>query len=159
MESFENLKSVEELRGIVERLKSEGMKIVFTNGCYDVIHRGHVDILGQASRLGDVLIVGLNSDCSVKRFKGESRPINSEEDRAHVVGSVKGVDYVVIFNEDTPLRLLGLLKPDVLVKGGNPLPERVVMEREFIEEYGGEVVLLGLVEGYSSSDVIRKMEC
>jgi len=154
----ENLKLLEELKEIVNELKKQGKKIVFTNGCYDLIHRGHIDVLRKASELGNVFIVGLNSDSSVKRFKGETRPINNEIDRAYVVGNVKGVDYVIIFEEDTPLILLKELKPDVLVKGGNPLPERVAEEKKLVEEYGGIVILLGLVEGYSSSNIIEKMK-
>jgi len=151
----ENLKSLEELKEIVERLKAEGKKIVFTNGCYDIIHKGHVHILKRMAGLGDVFILGLNSDESVRKFKGEGRPINNELDRAFVVGGFKGVDYVVIFNEDSPLELIRELRPHVHVKGGAGLCERIREERELVESFGGEMVLLELVEGYSSTGVIE----
>ncbi len=155
---MEGVKTLEEMKEIVSRLKEESKKIVFTNGCYDIIHKGHVEILRKMSELGDVLIVGLNSDESVRKFKGFSRPINNELDRAFVVLGIKGVDYVVIFNEDNPLSLIRELKPDVHVKGGAGLLERVRDERELVEGYGGEMILLDLLEGYSSSEIIEEMK-
>ena len=152
------LKNLDELKWIVFKARSEGKKVVITNGCYDVIHRGHVDILRKMAELGDVFIVALNSDVSVRRFKGLNRPVNNEEDRAFVVSGIKGVDYVVIFNEDNPLNLIGELKPDVLVKGGAGIGERIREERELVEGWGGKMILLDLIERYSSSDVIERMK-
>ncbi|MBT4165903.1 adenylyltransferase/cytidyltransferase family protein [archaeon] len=151
------LKELNELKWIVLRARSIGKKVVMTNGCYDVIHRGHIDILRKMSEFGDVFIVALNSDSSVKKFKGEGRPINNEEDRAFVVSGIKGVDYVVIFEEDNPLKLLDELKPDFFVKGGAGIGERIRAEKEFVESYGGKMICLDLVEGYSSSDVIERL--
>ncbi len=154
----ENLKTSEELKEIVEGFKREGKKIVFTNGCYDIIHKGHIYVLKRMSELGDIFIVAINSDESVRRFKGSGRPINNELDRAFVVGGIKGVDYVIIFDEDNPLELIKELKPDIHVKGGTGLFERMKEERELVEIYGGEMILLDLVEGYSSTDLIEKIK-
>jgi len=151
------LKNLEEIKEIILRARSEGKKVVMTNGCYDVIHRGHVEILRKMSFFGDVFIVALNSDVSVRRFKGLNRPVNNEKDRAFVVSGIKGVDYVVIFEEDNPLKLLDELKPDFLIKGGAGIDERIRMEKEFVENYGGKMICLDLIEGYSSSDVIEKL--
>jgi len=158
MEKPDNFKTLEELSEIVSELKKQGKKIVFTNGVFDILHKGHVKIIEEMNKLGDVLIVALNSDNSVKRFKGSERPINNENDRAIVIGGLKGVDYIVIFDEDDPLNLLRKLKPDVHVKGGNPIPERVAMEKEIVESYGGELVCLGLVNGYSTTRIVEKMK-
>lgn len=154
----ENLKTLEELKEIVEQVRKEGKTIVTTNGCFDIIHKGHIYILQKMAELGDVFIVGLNSDESVRKFKGYPRPFNNEKDRAFVVGGIKGVDYVVIFNEDNPLELLKELKPNVHVKGGAGICERIQQERELVESYGGEMVLLELVDGYSSSDLIERIK-
>lgn len=132
-------------------LKEKQSKIVFTNGCFDVIHMGHVTYLQEARKLGDLLIVGLNSDASVKRLKGESRPVNNEEARCKVLSSMSCVDYIVVFEEDTPLRLIEKVQPDILVKGGDYKKEDVVGR-----EYAGEVVLIDFVEGYSSTKILEK---
>lgn len=154
----ENLKTLEELEDIVDSLKNKRKKIVFTNGCFDILHKGHVKILKEMKELGDVLIVALNSDSSVRNFKGEGRPINNEIDRAFVIGNIKGVDYVVIFDENDPLNILRRLKPDVHVKGGNPIPERVSMEKEIVESYGGKLICLDLVDGYSTTEIMERMK-
>ena len=114
--------------------------------------------LKEMKELGDVLIVALNSDSSVRNFKGEGRPINNEIDRAFVIGNIKGVDYVVIFDENDPLNILRRLKPDVHVKGGNPIPERVSMEKEIVESYGGKLICLDLVDGYSTTEIMERMK-
>jgi len=153
-----NLKGLEELKEIVEGLKKEGKKIVLTNGCYDIIHKGHVHILQEMAKLGDVFIVAINSDDSVRRFKGEDRPINSEKDRAFVMGHIKGVDYVVIFGEEDPFEVIRVLRPDVHVKGGAGICERIRAEKELVESYGGEMICLDLMERYSSTDVIERIK-
>ena len=132
-------------------------KIVFTNGCFDILHPGHIHILDQAKSYGDILIVGLNSDNSIKRLKGPSRPKVSQEDRLKILSSIKFVDYVVIFEEETPLKLIEKIKPNFLVKGGDYILEDIV-GREFVENNGGQVKIIKLLEGHSSSSLIDKFE-
>lgn len=134
-----------------------GQKIVFTNGCFDILHVGHIRYLQEAAKLGDILIIGLNSDASVKRLKGPERPINSEQDRSEMLGALGFVDYVVIFDENTPLRLIKEIQPDVLVKGGDYLPENVV-GREEVEARGGKLVLIPFVEGKSTTNLIEAIK-
>ena len=126
--------------------------MVFTNGCFDILHRGHVTYLQQAASLGDHLIVGLNSDESVKKLKGPERPVNSEEDRSFMLASLRSVDEVVIFGEDTPEELLSHLKPDILVKGGDYQVEEVAGR-----QYAGVVKILPFVDGYSTTGLIHKI--
>ena len=154
----ENLKTLEELKEIVKKARSEGKIIVTTNGCYDIIHKGHVHILKEIAKLGDVFIVAVNSDESVRKFKGYPRPFNNEKDRAFVTGHIKGVDYVTIFNEDNPLGVLRELKPDIHAKGGAGICGRIKEEKELVESYGGKMVLLELVDGYSSTDLVEKIK-
>ncbi|MEZ4885410.1 MAG: D-glycero-beta-D-manno-heptose 1-phosphate adenylyltransferase [Chitinophagales bacterium] len=130
-------------------------KIVFTNGCFDLIHKGHIHTLVSAKALGSLLILGLNSDASVKRLKGESRPIQSEADRALILASMVFVDAVVIFEEDTPSQLIQLIQPDVLVKGGDYQKHEVV-GAEIVEAKGGEVVLIPYLEGHSTTNILQK---
>lgn len=132
-------------------------KIVFTNGCFDILHRGHVTYLNHARSLGDILIVGLNSDASVKRLKGEERPINNQDDRKFVLENLKAVDYVVIFDEDTPLNLINNVKPNVLVKGGDWAVEQIVGHKEVIAR-GGIVKSLPFVEGKSTTNIINAIK-
>jgi D-glycero-beta-D-manno-heptose 1-phosphate adenylyltransferase len=134
-----------------------GKKIVFTNGCFDILHRGHVAYLNEARKLGDALIVGLNADASVKRLKGPERPINNENDRLFVMKNLKCVDAVEIFTEDTPLELIKALRPLVLVKGGDWSVDQIVGGREVIS-WGGEVLSLTFVDGYSTTSVIKKIQ-
>ena len=132
-------------------------KTVFTNGCFDIIHVGHIKMLCEAKKQGDFLVVGLNSDKSVKRLKGDSRPINSETDRKYLLESIKYVDEVIIFDEDTPLDLIKKIKPKVLVKGGDwPLKE--IVGSDFVTSYGGEVKSLIFEKGYSSTNLINKLK-
>ncbi|HEU5046769.1 MAG TPA: D-glycero-beta-D-manno-heptose-7-phosphate kinase [Rickettsiales bacterium] len=140
----------------VEKWKREGRKVGFTNGCFDLIHSGHLAILNRTKSHCDRLIVALNSDASVKRLKGESRPVNSEMERALLLASLSVVDMVVIFGEDTPMRLLEALRPDVLAKGADYQKHQVV-GHELVESYGGEVVLVPLKEGYSTTNIIKKL--
>lgn len=142
---------------MIESLKKQGKKVVFTNGCFDILHVGHMTYLEEAKAFGDYLFVGVNSDDSVKRLKGPTRPINNEKDRAELLAGLKAVDYTVIFTEDTPVEIIGELKPSIHVKGGDykkeDLPETVV-----VESYGGEVFIVSLVEGKSTSNVVKKIQ-
>ena len=151
------IRSVDSLLYEVERHRKQKKTIVFTNGCFDVLHRGHVEYLQFCRRAGDVVIVGLNSDNSVRMIKGPERPINNQHDRAVVLAALEVVDYVTIFDEPTPLSLIQKVRPDVLVKGED-WAEKGVVGREFVESYGGKVALAPLVEGKSSSATIEKMK-
>lgn len=130
-------------------------KIVFTNGCFDVLHYGHVHYLAQAKELGDILVVGLNSDASVRRLKGEGRPVNPEHARAYVLAALEMVDYVCLFEEDTPYNLIAAVQPDVLVKGGDYVIDNIV-GGDIVKKRNGEVVVLPFVEGFSSTMIIEK---
>jgi len=136
----------------VKKHQKNGEKVVFTNGCFDILHRGHVELLKKARELGDVLIVAINSDDSVKRLKGEKRPINNVYDRAYVLNALKYVDAVTYFEEDTPYEILKALRPDVLVKGGDYKPVEVV-GRDIVEK----VVIIPFVKGYSTTKTINKV--
>ena len=131
-------------------------KIVFTNGCFDILHVGHVTYLAQARQLGDLLVVGLNSDASVRRLKGASRPINSEQSRALVLAALEVVDYVVVFEEDTPYNLIAKVLPDVLVKGGDYQIERIV-GADLVQQHGGLVTTLPFVEGFSTTTTLQQL--
>jgi rfaE bifunctional protein nucleotidyltransferase chain/domain len=141
---------------ICEELRSFYKKIVFTNGCFDLIHVGHVAYLNEARKLGDILIIGLNSNDSVRRLKGNSRPINDEWDRAIVLDALKPVDYVVIFDEDTPYELIQLIEPDYLVKGGDYSFEDIV-GADIVQQKGGEVVVIPFIEGKSTTKIIEQL--
>ena len=136
--------------------ENEGKRIVFTNGCFDILHRGHVTYLAEAKKLGDLLVMGVNSDASVKRLKGPSRPINSENDRAYVLSQLKSVDFVEVFEEDTPLNLILKVKPKILVKGGDWKIDQIVGAKEVIQS-GGDVFSLNFVDGYSTTSIINKI--
>ncbi len=139
----------------INNWKKEGKKIVFTNGCFDIIHAGHVDYLEKAKSLGDILVVGLNSDESIKRIKGPERPINIQEHRKKVLEALKPVDLVIIFDEDTPERLIKEIKPDVLVKGGDWKIENIV-GADFVKSYGGEVKTIDFIYDISTTKIIQK---
>ena len=136
--------------------RSARKTIVFTNGCFDILHRGHVEYLAQAADLGDKLIVGLNTDASVKRLKGESRPINDEKSRALLLSALQFVDVVVFFDEDTPYELIKQLQPDILVKGNDYKPEEIV-GYDIVTAKGGKVLTIDLVEGFSTTNIISRM--
>jgi len=140
---------------IIEKWRNEGKKVVFTNGCFDIIHAGHVDYLEKAKTLGDVLIVGLNSDASVRRIKGSERPINPQNYRKRVLEALKPVDIVIIFDEDTPENLIKAVKPDFLVKGGDWSIENIV-GADFVKSYGGQVVTIDFTYDISTTKIIRK---
>jgi D-beta-D-heptose 7-phosphate kinase/D-beta-D-heptose 1-phosphate adenosyltransferase len=144
-------------REIISAWRSEGNRIVFTNGCFDILHIGHIKLLHAAAEEGDKLVVGLNSDTSVRRLKGNSRPVMSEEERSAVLASIKGVDLVVVFEEDTPIELIRNFKPEVLVKGGDYTPQTVV-GHEIVESQGGKVVIVPLIEGVSTTRVISDLQ-
>jgi len=145
------------LRRRLERLRRAGMRIVFTNGCFDLIHPGHVRYLRAAKRLGDVLVVALNSDSSVRRLKGPGRPLVAQGDRCEVVAALEMVDYVTVFSADTPYELIQALAPDVLVKGGDWKPDQIV-GADLVRARGGTVRSLPFVRGYSTSTLVRKAE-
>ena len=147
--------TVEQMRAERDRLLAEGKSLVFTNGCFDILHRGHVAYMTFARNQGDALVVGLNSDASVKRNKGDNRPINSEQDRAFVLGSLRAVDYVVIFDEPEPKELIAAILPQVLVKGKDWA--HYVSGREIVEANGGRVVLADMVEGRSTTNTIERI--
>ena len=145
-----------DLNDLLKRLKEQGKTIVTTNGCFDILHVGHVRYLEKAKSFGDVLIVALNSDKSVKSIKGESRPINNENDRAEVLSGLKSVDYVVLFDEDSPIDLLLQIKPDVHTKGADYTIESLP-EAKGIMEAGGRIEFISFVEGKSTTSIIEKM--
>ena len=148
-----HIKSFDEIKIQVERLKKLGKKIVFTNGCFDILHRGHVSYLDIAKSYGDVLILGLNSDSSVKKLKGENRPINKEEDRAYILSALESVDFVTVFSDETPYDLIKMVEPDVLVKGGDYEGKEVVGS-----DIAGEVKLVQFVDGRSTTKTIHKIQ-
>ena len=145
--------SLSELKAIRSKLKAEGKKVVFTNGVFDLIHSGHVDYLSKAKKLGDVLIVGLNSDDSVKRIKGDKRPILKQKERAFILSNLKPVDFVLLFDEDTPEKLISEVIPDILVKGADWAVEKIV-GREVVEKNGGKVMNIEFVNDQSTSKII-----
>ena len=152
----EKILSLEKVEDVVRHIRNENKTIVFTNGCFDVIHSGHVRYLIEAKQLGDDLILGVNSDSSIKRLKGESRPINNEEDRLIVLAAFEMIDFLVIFNEDTPYNLIQTIKPDFLVKGGDWKEEQIVGS-DIVKSYGGKVLSLPYHQGRSSTVIIEKM--
>lgn len=154
--STDKIKVASEARKKVAEWKSKGQRVVFTNGCFDILHLGHVDYLEKARNLGDRLIVGLNTDSSVSRFKGADRPVQDERSRARVISSLQFVDMVVLFDEDTPKELITALVPDVLVKGSDYLAENIV-GADVVKKAGGEVKTIDFVTGYSTSKVIEKI--
>ncbi len=148
--------TLKKLKKILERLRKQNKKIVFTNGCFDIIHSGHIRVLKKAKERGDVLIVGLNSDKSVRKIKGSKRPIMNEKDRALILDSIKYVDYVVLFDEETPYNLIKEIEPDVLVKGSDYKLNEVV-GADIVIKKGGEVFLVPLLKGKSTTNVIEKI--
>lgn len=149
--------TIDELSKEIELLKKDNKQIVSTNGCFDILHVGHVRYLQKSASLGDILVVCLNSDASVKRLKGESRPLNNENDRAEVLASLGCVDFVVIFNEDTPVNHLAKIKPNIHTKGGDYNLE-TLPETKVIMENGGRLEFINFVEGKSTTNIIEKMK-
>jgi len=140
----------------IGKWKQEGKRIVFTNGCFDLLHPGHIDYLDRAAALGDKLIIGLNDDDSIRRLKGDSRPINPLQDRAMMLAALRSVALVVAFSEDTPLNLIAALMPDILVKGGDYRPDDIVGAAE-VRQHGGKVIVMPFLEGHSSSGLIQRI--
>jgi rfaE bifunctional protein nucleotidyltransferase chain/domain len=144
------------VKSMVNNWQTEGKKVVFTNGVFDLLHIGHITYLAKAAEAGDKLIIGLNSDSSVKRLKGENRPVNDQNNRAALLASLFFVDAVVVFEEDTPLNLITALMPDILIKGADYAVENIVGAKEVIAN-GGQVKTISFVEGYSSTKIIEKI--
>jgi rfaE bifunctional protein nucleotidyltransferase chain/domain len=136
---------------------SSNQKVVFTNGCFDILHRGHLTYLKEAKACGDLLVVGVNSDRSVRELKGPERPINNEQDRKFMLENLKSVDFVAIFDEETPIELIKELMPDTLVKGGDWAVDQIVGSKEVIQN-GGEVLSLNFVDGFSTTNIIEKIK-
>ena len=149
--------SLEELGNKVAAWKQAGEEVVFTNGCFDIIHRGHIEVLAQTADLGDRLIIGLNSDSSIEKLKGKNRPIIDEQSRAILLASFSFVDAVILFSEDTPINLIRTLKPDVLAKGGD-YEISTIVGHKVVQENGGEVILVPFVDGFSSTTIIDKIK-
>jgi len=152
---FPRILTPEQARQERDRLHAEAKKLVFTNGCFDILHQGHTQYLAFARAQGDALVVGLNSDASVRRAKGPTRPVNAEQDRAFVLGSLRAVDFVVIFDEDEPRDLISQILPDVLVKGKDWA--HYVSGRDIVEAHGGKVVLADMVEGKSTTATLKRL--
>ena len=150
------IRVLEDLKVIVSNAKTEGKSVVFTNGCFDIVHRGHLHLLSEAKKLGDLLIVAINSDISVKKIKGPNRPILGEGERAELISALEMVDYVTLFDGADPYRLINELRPNVLVKGGDWGKERIV-GRDVVEKEGGKVVVIPYLEGYSTTQIMERM--
>lgn len=151
------IKTYSEIEKIAQELKSDGKIIVTTNGSFDILHYAHVNLLEKAKNEGDDLVVLLNSDYSIKRFKGENRPIIPEQERARMLAALQCVDYVVVFNEDKPLKLLEIIKPHKHVKGGTFIEERIKEEKDLLESWEGEFKNFELEEGFSTTNIINKI--
>jgi rfaE bifunctional protein nucleotidyltransferase chain/domain len=149
--------SLADARAKVKQWQTQGFKVVFTNGCFDIIHLGHVDYLEKARNLGDKLVLGLNTDDSVSRFKGPERPLQDQHSRARVLAAFQFIDLVVLFNEDTPLNLISELLPDILVKGSDYLTENIV-GADVVKRNGGEVKTIDFVSGYSTTRIVEKIK-
>ena len=150
------LKNLDELTKLVAQARQNGKSIVFTNGCFDILHRGHVHVLRQAKAAGDLLIVALNSDRSVQEIKGAHRPVLPETDRIELIGAMEMVDYVIIFDEPDPYKLIAAIKPDVLAKGGDWSAEKIV-GADVVEQAGGRIVVIPYLKGFSTSEIIERI--
>jgi len=148
---------LDSLKNKVISWKENGHKIVFTNGCFDIMHKGHIEVLSKSSDLGDKLIIGLNSDSSVQKLKGNSRPIIDENSRAIALAALSFVDAIVLFSEETPINLISTLNPDILAKGGD-YEIRTIVGHEIVQKNGGEVILIPFVDGFSSTNIINKIK-
>ena len=144
------------LKRTVETLRKKNKKIVTTNGVFDILHIGHIRYVQQAKKLGNILIVAVNSDASVKKIKGPKRPLNNENDRAEALAALECVDYVTIFNEENPIKTLGIIKPNIHVKGGDYKINQII-EKNIVEKNNGKIVLVPKVEGYSTTEFIKKV--
>ena len=149
--------SRQKLNTILNRLKRKNKTVVFTNGCFDILHKGHIQYLHKAKSFGDVLVVGVNSDSSVKRIKGKKRPLIKQTDRVKVLAGLASVDFITIFNDATPLKLIKYIKPGVLVKGSDWKKDNIV-GRDIVESYGGEVKIVKYIKGFSTTEIIRRIK-
>lgn len=154
--SKQKIKTIKELIIIVEKLKNQNKKIITTNGVFDILHIGHIRYLQEAKKLGDVLIVAVNSDSSVKKIKGPGRPLNNENGRAEALAALECVDYVMIFSEENPIKILNIIKPNVHVKGGDYKIEKII-EKDAVEENNGKIILIPKIKGYSTTSLIGKI--
>jgi len=150
------IRNLRKLEKLISYLKSRGKKVVFTNGCFDLLHYGHVKYLQDAKKKGDILVVGINSDASVKRIKGKTRPVINEKGRLRLIAGLESVDYALLFKEDTPLKIIKSLKPDVLVKGADWKRDNIV-GRDTVASYGGSIATVKFIKGYSTSGLIKKI--
>ena len=155
--SSDRVLSPNTLEQTIQEYKKQNKKIVFTNGCFDLLHIGHVTYLEEAKKLGDILVVGINTDASVKKLKGPNRPIQNENDRCSILAALKSVDHTILFGEETPIELIKSVKPDVLVKGGDWKIEQIVGS-DFVMSYGGKVKSLNFVNGKSTTSIIEKSQ-
>lgn len=154
--SGSKIKKPPQLKAALKKLQAAGKRVVFTNGCFDLLHLGHASYLEKAKQQGDILVVGLNSDGSVRKIKGRGRPILPERDRAGVIAALESVDYVVIFKEATPLELIKLLKPDVLIKGAD-WKNKYIVGSDIVAAYGGKVATINYLRGRSTSNIIKRV--
>ena len=154
---FPKLKSLEKTLPILSREKKRGKEVVFTNGCFDILHAGHVRYLKQAKSLGDILVIGLNRDASVRKLKGRGRPVTGEKERAEILSALQAVDHILFFGDKTPERLIRAVRPDCLVKGGD-WKKRDIVGSSFVESYGGRVRSLPFVKGFSTTGLIKKIK-
>lgn len=152
----QKIKSIEKLKRIIENLKKQNKIIVTTNGVFDILHLGHIKYLQEAKKLGDVLIVAINSDSSVKQIKGPERPINNQEARAETLSALECIDYIVIFNETDPIKILSEIKPNIHIKGGDYKINQIA-EKDIVEKNNGKIVLIPEIKGYSTTDLIDKI--
>jgi D-beta-D-heptose 7-phosphate kinase/D-beta-D-heptose 1-phosphate adenosyltransferase len=150
------LKNLDELTELAAQARQNGKSVVFTNGCFDILHRGHVHVLRQAKAAGDLLIVALNSDRSVQEIKGANRPVLPETDRVELIGAMEMVDYVIIFDEPDPYKLIAAIKPDVLAKGGDWSAEKII-GADVVEQAGGRIVMIPYLKGFSTSEIIERI--
>lgn len=151
------IKTASELKKIIDKLKGQGKKIAFTNGCFDILHYGHIKYLEEAKGKADILAVGLNSDSSVKKIKGKNRPVNKQLERAGVLSALSAVDFVAIFNAQTPLKLIRLIRPDVLIKGGDWKLNEIV-GGHFVKAHGGRVLTIPYLKGHSTTEAIKRIK-
>ena len=151
------LKSLEEIKAIVIGARNNGKRVAFTNGCFDLLHRGHVQVLRAARACADLLIVGINSDQSVRQIKGPARPVLPESERCELVGAMEMVDFVILFDDRDPYSLISAIRPDVLVKGGDWNTEKII-GGDLVEESGGEVVVVPYIKGFSTTEIIERIK-
>ena len=152
----DKLKNLDELIALAAQARQNGKSVVFTNGCFDILHRGHVHVLRQAKAAGDLLIVALNSDRSVQEIKGANRPVLPETDRIELIGAMEMVDYVIIFDDPDPHKLIAAIKPDVLAKGGDWSAEKII-GADLVQQAGGRVVVIPYLKGFSTSEIIERI--